>query len=173
MIQAISSLQSGLCERDAEVRLMLLAALAGEHILFIGPSGTAKSEMGRRLASLCSGTFFERLLTRFSVPKELFGPLSMNALVNLICMVGASNELPETEELDAPYDRFLIRRQVSSVSPSSTSGMLKGAVGLARERAMADDSCQGASIAEQDSLPRSDENGGGMRSGYKELSSIR
>lgn len=29
--------------------------------------------------------------------------------------VGASNELPESEELDALYDRFLIRRQVAQV----------------------------------------------------------
>ena len=51
------------------MRLLLLAALAGEHILFIGPPGTAKSELGRRLAGLYKGTFFERLLTRFSVPE--------------------------------------------------------------------------------------------------------
>lgn len=30
--------------------------------------------------------------------------------------VGASNELPESEELDALYDRFLLRRSVSQVS---------------------------------------------------------
>ena len=35
--------------------------------------------------------------------------------VPLICMVGASNELPESEELDALYDRFLLRREVSQV----------------------------------------------------------
>lgn len=52
-----------------QVRLLLLAALAGEHILFIGPPGTAKSELGRRLARLYDGQFFERLLTRFSVPE--------------------------------------------------------------------------------------------------------
>lgn len=31
--------------------------------------------------------------------------------VPLLCLVGASNELPESEELDALYDRFLLRRQ--------------------------------------------------------------
>ena len=62
------------------MRLLLLAALAGEHILYLGPPGTAKSELGRRLAQLYDGPFFERLLTRFSVPEELFGPLSMRAL---------------------------------------------------------------------------------------------
>ena len=50
---------------------MLLAALSGEHILFIGPPGTAKSELGRRLSYLYQGTFFERLLTRFSVPEVI------------------------------------------------------------------------------------------------------
>lgn len=66
---AINHLQAGLVERDTEVRLMLLAALSGEHILFIGPPGTAKSELGRRLSFLYKGRFFERLLTRFSVPE--------------------------------------------------------------------------------------------------------
>ena len=46
----------------------------------LGPPGTAKSELARRLSSLTSGTYFERLLTRFSVPEELFGPLSMRGL---------------------------------------------------------------------------------------------
>lgn len=77
---AVQAMQAGLVERDTEVRLLLLAALAGEHILYIGPPGTAKSELGRRLSRLCRGTYFERLLTRFSVPEELFGPLSMRAL---------------------------------------------------------------------------------------------
>ena len=61
----------------AQVRLLLLAALAGGHLLLLGPPGTAKSELSRRMARLTGGTYFERLLTRFSVPEELFGPLSM------------------------------------------------------------------------------------------------
>ena len=38
-------------------------------MLLIGPPGTAKSEVGRRLHKLVNGTYFERLLTRFSVPE--------------------------------------------------------------------------------------------------------
>ena len=57
-----------------QVRLLLLAALSQEHILYIGPPGTAKSELGRRLSRLCAGTFFERLLTRFSVPEVALPP---------------------------------------------------------------------------------------------------
>jgi len=78
---ALAFLGDGLVERDAEVRLLLLAALSGEHILYLGPPGTAKSAMSRRLAAALTGcSYFERLLTRFSVPEELFGPLSMRAL---------------------------------------------------------------------------------------------
>ena len=35
------------------------------------PKGTAKSLLARRLALVCKGQFFERLLTRFSVPEEV------------------------------------------------------------------------------------------------------
>ena len=58
-----------------QVRLLLLAALAGEHLLLLGPPGTAKSELSRRLSKLTGGKYFERLLTRFSVPEVHHGPV--------------------------------------------------------------------------------------------------
>ncbi len=78
--QAIGHLARGLVEREDQARCILLAALCGEHVLLIGPPGTAKSELARRLREVVGGRYFERLLTRFTVPEELFGPLSLAAL---------------------------------------------------------------------------------------------
>lgn len=77
----LASLEQGLLERDVPASVLLLGALAGEHSLLVGPPGTAKSELARRLQRCFSEThYFERLLTRFTTPEELFGPLSLKAL---------------------------------------------------------------------------------------------
>ncbi|HTT09856.1 MAG TPA: AAA family ATPase [Burkholderiaceae bacterium] len=81
LARLLDGLETGLVERRSVVRLAVLAALAREHTLLIGPPGTAKSQLARRLHHAFSDArYFERLLTRFTVPEELFGPLSIRAL---------------------------------------------------------------------------------------------
>lgn len=80
-----SSLNQGLVERDTVLKMALLTVLAGENILLIGPPGTAKSLIARRIANVLASTdnsssYFEYLLTKFSTPDEIFGPLSIAAL---------------------------------------------------------------------------------------------
>lgn len=174
----LQELELGLLQRDVAARALLLAALAGEHVLLLGPPGTAKSELARRLQRLLPGaSYFERLLTRFSVPEELFGPLSLKALeddryerltegylpgaevafldevfkansailntllgllherrfdngsqrvpVPLVCLVGASNEVPQDDSLHAFYDRFLLRVPVQPVDDAHFGALLQ------------------------------------------------
>jgi MoxR-like ATPase len=74
-------LAATLLERETAIETALLALLTGEHLLLLGPPGTAKSMLVRAICERILGaTYFERLLTRFSVPEELFGPLSLSAL---------------------------------------------------------------------------------------------
>ena len=49
-----------------------------------------------------------------------------------LAQVGASNELPESEELDALFDRFLIRRQVAQVSSAQLGSLARLAAGTLR-----------------------------------------
>ena len=65
--------QLGLPERESLVESLVLAAVAGEHVLVVGPPGTAKSEAVRRVALELGGSYFEYLLGRFTEPNEGFG----------------------------------------------------------------------------------------------------
>ena len=80
-------LNQGLVEREHVLKLALLATLAGENLVLVGPPGTGKSLVARRIAQSFSADratddtdYFEYLLTKFSTPEELFGPLSISAL---------------------------------------------------------------------------------------------
>jgi len=164
LLQLRNELGTLFLERRDVIDGALCAILASEHVLLIGPPGTGKSAIVRAIAQAFSATYFERLLTKYSVPEELFGPISLSALeqdrysrvvtgklpeaqfaftdecfkansailnslltlVNerifhndgaplpcpLISLFGASNELPEGKELEAIFDRFLLRFDV-------------------------------------------------------------
>lgn len=60
---------------------LFLGLLTGQHVLFVGPPGTAKSmlvnEFGRRLEG---GRYFSYLMTKFTKPDEIIGSVSLKAL---------------------------------------------------------------------------------------------
>jgi MoxR-like ATPase len=161
-LQAASrALEQQFVDKQEIVRLLLISAVAGEHLLLVGPPGTAKSALVRGFARQVDARYFEYLLTRFTEPNELFGPVDIRAFregtytrrtggmlpeaeivfldeifksnsailnslltvmnerrwmngaevvrVPLLSVYGASNEVPNDDNLAALFDRFLLR----------------------------------------------------------------
>jgi MoxR-like ATPase len=64
-------------DKQEIIRLLVISAIAGEHMVLIGPPGTAKSAIIRMFARLVDARYYEYLLTRFTEPNELFGPVDI------------------------------------------------------------------------------------------------
>lgn len=90
-------LQGTFIGKDEIIRLMCVAIVAGEHCVLLGPPGTAKSALIRTLAQLLQTTYFEYLLTRFTEPNELFGPVDINAFRQGQYRRNTRGMLPEAE----------------------------------------------------------------------------
>ncbi|HSK79258.1 MAG TPA: AAA family ATPase [Thermoanaerobaculia bacterium] len=95
--QALADASRGLVEREALVEMVALAAVAGEHVLVIGPPGTAKSVAVRRVAHAVGGRYFEYLLGRFTEPSEIFGPVDLRRLKEGVVETETTGMLPEAE----------------------------------------------------------------------------
>ncbi|MBI2395986.1 MAG: AAA family ATPase [Deltaproteobacteria bacterium] len=181
--EALADASRGLVDREALLELIALATVAREHVLVVGPPGTAKSEAVRRVAQATSGKYFEYLLGRFTEPSEIFGPVDLrklkagvvetettgmlpeaeiafldevflgstailNTLLGLLnervfrrghtrvdcplrVCVGATNHLPDDEQLAAFADRFLVRVYLDPIPDERLEELLEGGWTLA------------------------------------------
>jgi MoxR-like ATPase len=75
--EAARILNNAFLDKQEIIRLLIISAIAGEHMILVGPPGTAKSALIRTFAQLVDARYFEYLLTRFTEPNEIFGPVDI------------------------------------------------------------------------------------------------
>lgn len=83
--------------RDQAVELLVLSTVCQEHLLFIGDPGTAKTEIINRYTELVDAHGFQYLLTRFTEPSELFGPLDLAKFKEGTFSIRTEAMLPEAQ----------------------------------------------------------------------------
>ncbi len=95
--EAVGQARAALVDREVLTEVVVLCAVAREHLLVVGPPGTAKSQAVRLVAQRLGGTYFEYLVGRFTEPNEVFGPIDLRRLREGVVEVETAGMLPEAE----------------------------------------------------------------------------
>lgn len=95
--EVVQPLKERFVGRDDVIDLIALAVVAGEHLFLHGPPGTAKSALIRQFSQAVRGSYFEYMLTRFSEPNEIFGPIDIARLREGTVVTVTTGMLPESE----------------------------------------------------------------------------
>ena len=83
--------------KEEIIRLLFISAVAGEHMVMVGPPGTAKSALVRSFADTIDARYYDYLLTRFTEPNEIFGPVDIQAFRQGSYRRRIEGMLPEAE----------------------------------------------------------------------------
>jgi MoxR-like ATPase len=86
--------------RTNEIDLMTVCAAAQEPLLFVGPPGTAKSDLVIKFVEslgLGEHDYFEYMLTKFTEPSEILGPIDIDLLKQGRFVRRTSGKLPEAK----------------------------------------------------------------------------
>ncbi len=84
--------------RDEAITVLALATLCREHVLLLGPPGTAKTALLERYSSLLQARYFSYLLSKFTEPAELFGVMDVHSFQeDAVYRVNTDGMLPTAE----------------------------------------------------------------------------
>lgn len=117
----LSQLSIGLYEREECLKLLLLSMFAGKSIFLFGPPGTAKSMIARRASEAfkiddSENKFFDYLMSRFSTPEEIFGPIDIAEL--------KKNNLKRQTDGYLPTAHFAFLDEIWKSSPAILNTLL-------------------------------------------------
>lgn len=93
----VAALTSGLVGREEEAKLIVLALMTKEHVVFIGEPGISKSQISEKTASLVKAKFFKYQLAETTRPEEIIGPIDIKAFRRSEFKRNHKNKLPEAE----------------------------------------------------------------------------
>lgn len=124
----LKDLNHNLYNKENSIKLILLAVLAGESAFLLGEPGTAKSLIAHRISEGFEDLdtakpenagcvkYFEYLMSQFSTPDEIFGPVSLQALKN--------DEYKRITDNYLPKAQFAFLDEIWKASPAIQNSLL-------------------------------------------------